>query len=211
VQQQDCDVSPLKEKMKLHLRNISKEIDRSLATLDNENYCLLSEFELIRDAIRTVESIAASFYLQCYLSSFTTKFLDLSISLQHLSERRHGALVVIERKDPLDTFLHSGINIGATLTHSLLESIFYPGSPLHDGAVLIKSDLILSAGNVLPLSKALAGEKKLGMRHRAAIGLTEQTDALVLVISEETGNVSFAYEGKLQPINAIDPIIEQTI
>jgi DNA integrity scanning protein DisA with diadenylate cyclase activity len=76
---------------------------------------------------------------------------------------------------------------------------------------LIKSDLILSAGNVLPLSKALAGEKNLGMRHRAAIGLTEQTDALVLVISEETGNVSFAYEGKLQPINAIDPIIEQTI
>jgi diadenylate cyclase len=211
LQQQNCDVSPMKEQIKLHLRNISKDIERSLATLDNENYCLLSEFELIRDAIQTVESIASSFYLQCYLSSFTTRYLDLSISIQHLSQRRHGGLVVIERNDPVDTLLHSGINIGATLTYSLLESIFYPGSPLHDGAVLIKSDLIFSAGNVLPLSKALAGEKKLGTRHRAAIGLSEQTDALVLVISEETGDASFAFKGKLHPINAIDPIIEQTI
>ncbi|SEB71176.1 Diadenylate cyclase (c-di-AMP synthetase), DisA_N domain [Paenibacillus sp. GP183] len=207
VQQQDCDVSPLKEQMKLQLRQISKEIERSLATLDNENYCLLSEFVLISDAIQNVESIAASFYLQCYLSTFTNRFLELSISIRHLSERRHGALVVIERNDSVDTFLHSGIPIGATLTHSLLESIFYTGSPLHDGAVLIKSDFIFSAGNVLPLSKALAGEKKLGTRHRAAIGLTEETDALVLVISEETGGASFAFKGKLYPINAIDPII----
>ncbi|SDM81175.1 TIGR00159 family protein [Paenibacillus sp. yr247] len=207
MQQGNCDISPMKEQLKQLLSHITTEIQRSLDNLENENECLLSQFSEIREAFKKVESIAASFYLQCYLSSFTTNYLDLSISIQHLSERRHGALIVIQRNDPLDAFMHSGITLEATLTYSLLESIFYPGSPLHDGALLIQSDRIVSAANVLPVSNVTV-EKKLGTRHRAAIGLTERTDALVLVVSEETGNASFAYKGVLHPINSIEPMIE---
>ncbi|NOU88843.1 hypothetical protein GC102_24280 [Paenibacillus sp. LMG 31460] len=207
MQQVNCDISPMKEQLKRQLRHISAEIECSLDTLDNdENNCLLSRFDDIREAFKQVESIAASFYLQCYLSSFTTHYLDLSICIQHLSERRHGALIVIQRNDLLDMFMHSGIRLEATLTYSLLEAIFYPGNPLHDGALLIQSDRIVSAANVLPVSN-ITVDKKLGTRHRAAIGLTERTDALVLVVSEETGNASFAYKGILHPINSLDTMI----
>lgn len=207
MQQENCDISPMKEQLKQQLRHISAEIQCSLDTLDNdENNCLLSRFDEIREAFKQVESIAASFYLQCYLSSFTTHYLDLSICIQHLSERRHGALIVIQRNDLLDMFMHSGIMLEATLTYSLLEAIFYPGNPLHDGALLIQSDRIVSAANVLPVSN-ITVEKKMGTRHRAAIGLTERTDALVLVVSEETGNASFAYKGILHPIHSLDPMI----
>ncbi|NRF90868.1 DNA integrity scanning protein DisA nucleotide-binding domain protein [Paenibacillus frigoriresistens] len=207
MQQENCDISPMKEQLKQQLRHISAEIECSLDTLDNdENNCLLSRFDEIREAFKQVESIAASFYLQCYLSSFTSHYLDLSICIQHLSERRHGALIVIQRNDLLDMFMHSGIRLEATLTYSLLEAIFYPGNPLHDGALLIQSDRIVSAANVLPVSN-ITVEKKMGTRHRAAIGLTERTDALVLVVSEETGQASFAYKGILHPINSLDPMI----
>ncbi|MDF2644870.1 MAG: hypothetical protein K0Q73_675 [Paenibacillus sp.] len=210
MQQENCDISPMKEQLKQQLRHISAEIQCSLDTLDNdENSCLLSRFDDIREAFKQVESTAASFYLQCYLSSFTTHYLDLSICIQHLSERRHGALIVIQRNDLLDMFMHSGIRLEATLTYSLLEAIFYPGNPLHDGALLIQSDRIVSAANVLPVSN-ITVDKKLGTRHRAAIGLTERTDALVLVVSEETGNASFAYKGILHPINSLDTMVQPT-
>ncbi|WP_028548926.1 sporulation-specific diadenylate cyclase CdaS [Paenibacillus sp. UNC451MF] len=204
----NCDVSPMKEQLKLQLHHIAGKIQRSLDDINNENHCLLSQFDEIREAFNKVESIAASFYLQCYLSSFTNNYLDLSVSIQHLSERRHGALIVVEREDELGPFVHSGIPLEATLTSSLLESVFYPGSPLHDGAVLVRSDRIVSAANVLPVSHAAVEDKKLGTRHRAAIGLTELTDALVLVVSEETGKTSFAFKGQLHPINAVDAIVE---
>lgn len=83
------------------------------------------------------------------------------------------------------------------ITSSLLDSIFHVGSPLHDGAVLIRKDTIDSAANILPLTKKTYKGKKMGTRHRAAIGLSEQTDALIFVVSEETGKQSFAYKGSL--------------
>ncbi|WP_274648847.1 sporulation-specific diadenylate cyclase CdaS [Paenibacillus humicola] len=200
----NCDAAPVKERMKEQLSGIAGQIQRSLAAIDNEDYCLLREFEGIRQSFKQIEAMAASFYLQCYLSSFTTDYVDLSVTIRHLSERRHGALIVVERNDPLEAMLHSGIAIDSTLTYSLLEAIFYPGNPLHDGAVLIKGDRIVSAANVLPVSHIAKPGKKLGTRHRAAIGLSERTDALVLVVSEETGQASFAFRGFLHPVNAFD-------
>lgn len=198
--QNDCDFSPLKNELIEGLKKVSDEINRGLDTLANEDYCLLGKLEEIKEEFEQMETVAASFYLNCYLSPFTNKYLELTSCIQHLSNRGHGALIVIERQNQVDSFIRSGIPIGATLTHSLLESIFYPGNPLHDGAVLIRTNQILSAANVLPLSGRALGEKKLGTRHRAALGLTEISDAIVLVVSEETGKISFAVGGKLYPI-----------
>lgn len=197
----NCDASALKERLKRDLRQIADKLEYTLEMIDDENRCLLSDFEGIRKDFRRVGTLAASFYLQCYLSSFTDNYLDLAVSIQHLSERRHGALIVIERNDRLDAYIHSGIPVEAKLTYSLLESIFYTGNPLHDGAVLVRQDRIVSAANVLPLSEASVRDKKIGTRHRAAIGLTEQTDSVVLVVSEESGGASFAYKGTLHPMD----------
>ncbi|KOO51471.1 sporulation-specific diadenylate cyclase CdaS [Viridibacillus arvi] len=199
----NCDVSPMKQQLSKGIQQITIELQQSLdnlGNLGNENNCLLGKLEEIKNKFIQMESVAASFYLNCYLSAFTDKYVDLAVCVKRLSDLRHGALIVVQRRDPLDSFILKGTAIGATLTPALLEAIFYPGTPLHDGAVLICGNQIVSAANVLPLTKAVISEKKLGTRHRAALGLTEQSDALVLVVSEETGRVSFALDGKLHPI-----------
>ncbi|WAH38885.1 sporulation-specific diadenylate cyclase CdaS [Alicyclobacillus dauci] len=192
----------MKRKLKGHIEEIKLGLANLYRNIDRENDCLLCEFESLNSAFREAHTMAATYYLRTYLLPFTDNHLAITLAVQHLSERRHGALMVVERNDRIDDIVHSGIPVGATLTHSLLESIFYPGGPLHDGAVLIKSNLIVSASNVLPVSTTFAGESKLGTRHRAAIGLSEHSDALVLVVSEETGNASFALGGKLYPFSA---------
>ncbi|MBB6735629.1 sporulation-specific diadenylate cyclase CdaS [Cohnella zeiphila] len=204
MERQTCDEAPIKELLKNQLHIIAEKIKNNLDSIENENICLLSDFERIGQLFKKAESLAASFYLQCYLSSFTSHYSDLSVCVGHLMERRHGALIVIERKDSLEEVLYSGVPIGAAISASLLEAIFYPGNPLHDGAVLVQGDRIASAANVLPLSSAVFEGKKIGMRHRAAIGLSERTDALVLVVSEESGLASFAYQGWLHPIHALE-------
>jgi diadenylate cyclase len=168
--------------------------------MDNDNNCLLGDFESIKESFSGIEMKAATFYLDCYLSPFTDKHLELSICVQNLSKLKHGGLIVIQREDVLEYLIKPGIPIGAEVTHSLLESIFFPGNPLHDGAVMVNRNQIVSASNVLPLSDRYTGDKKLGTRHRAALGLSEKSDALVLVVSEETGKVSFAFEGIFYPI-----------
>lgn len=197
-----CDFSPIKQLVKEELIQILNDVQQSIDSIDDENHCLLGNFARIKQHFFSIESNAASFYLMCYLSPYTDSYLDLSVSVKNLSEKRYGALIVIERDDPVDALIQRGTQIGAAFTSPLLESIFIPGSPLHDGAVVIKRNQIVSAANVLPLSNAHAGPQKLGTRHRAAIGLSERSDALVLVISEETGKASFALHGKLYPINA---------
>ena len=200
MERSNCDFSPLKEQLKKELKGVSFEVNIGLKTLEEDNFCLLGKLAIIKEQFEKAETMAASFYLNCYLSPFTDKYLDISTAIQHLSNLKHGALIVIERENQLDSFIRPGTPIGATLTHSLLESIFYPGNPLHDGAVLVRNNHIFSAANVLPLSSVFVGEKKLGTRHRAALGLSERSDALIIVVSEETGRVSFAMDGELHPI-----------
>jgi len=149
----NCDFSPMKQQLSEGIQNITYELQHSLRELGNDNYCLLGNLEEIKKKFIQMESIASSFYLNCYLASFTEKYNDLSICVQHLSNQRHGALIVVERLDPLDPFINKGTAIEATLSPALLESIFYPGNPLHDGAVLIRANQIVSAANVLPLTK----------------------------------------------------------
>ncbi|MFS0690642.1 sporulation-specific diadenylate cyclase CdaS [Sporosarcina sp. 179-K 8C2 HS] len=198
----NCDFSPMKQTLKEDIHEIITALQNNLEAIDNENNCLLSTIEKIKEDFLDIEMKAATFYLNCYLSPFTDKYSELSICVQNLARMRHGGLIVIQREDSLEALLKAGIPIEADVTHSLLESIFYPGSPLHDGAVLINHNRIVSAANVLPLSTRNAGDKKLGTRHRAALGLSEQSDALVLVVSEETGKISFSINGKSYPVTA---------
>lgn len=202
MKQSNCDAAPLKQTIKEELKQVITSLQQSLALMDSQEDCLLTDLEQIKGNFLTIEMQAATFYLNCYLSPFTEKYPELSICVQNMSKRRHGGLIVFERKDAVDHLIKPGIHIGAELTHSLLESIFFPGNPLHDGAVLVRSNRIVSAANVLPLSDIYTGDKKLGTRHRAAIGLSERSDALIMVISEETGRISFAFNGSLHPITS---------
>lgn len=125
------------------------------------------------------------------------KFLDsISQSIYRLSERRVGALVVLENQDSLDEFANKAVVLNAQFTPELLESIFITTTPLHDGAVIIRGTTILSAATILPLaddSSQIA--KSMGTRHRAGLGISQITDALIIVVSEETSKVSIARDG----------------
>ncbi|MBV5340525.1 MAG: diadenylate cyclase CdaA [Deltaproteobacteria bacterium] len=127
-----------------------------------------------------------------------TKTVDeLSKGLSELAERRIGALIVLIRQNSIDHLVQIGTEIDAKVTSELLNSIFLPYSPIHDGAVIIQRDKIISAGCILPLSQNPDISKSFGTRHRAALGISEQTDVLVLVVSEETGKISIVHEGKI--------------
>lgn len=114
-----------------------------------------------------------------------------------LAQRGYGALIVIEKDIMIDYHIEFGTDVDAKVTSELLISVFHPTSPIHDGAVLIRSGKIHSAGNFLPLSKNPVLDKNLGTRHRAAIGLTEETDSLVVIVSEESKSVGVVQAGHL--------------
>ena len=119
----------------------------------------------------------------------------------YLSKRRIGALIVIERETGLEEFVESGFMLEANLSKELLISIFMPVSPLHDGGVIIQKGKIHSAGCILPLTQNPYINKRYGTRHRAAIGISEETDAVVLVVSEETQEISIAQHGALTTVS----------
>lgn len=114
-----------------------------------------------------------------------------------MSVKRIGALIVIEREHKLDDVVSSGTPVNAAATSTLLQTLFYPGNPLHDGAVVIRNDVILAAGCTLPLTEAPRIEAAVHTRHKAALGMSEESDAVVVVVSEETGTISIAVEGRL--------------
>lgn len=122
---------------------------------------------------------------------------EISRAAAQLARHRYGALMVIERETGLQDYVDRGVPLDATLTRQLLINIFYPNSPLHDGAVIIRNDRILAASSVLPLSDNVATGGQLGTRHRAAMGITEESDALAVVVSEETGQIAVAHNGRL--------------
>lgn len=118
-------------------------------------------------------------------------------SVFYMAKRRIGALIVIERETGLSDYIETGINLNAQSSSELLINIFIPNTPLHDGAVIMRKDMVMAAGCYLPLSENPAISKELGTRHRAAIGLSEVSDGMALVVSEETGQVSIACNGGL--------------
>jgi len=126
-----------------------------------------------------------------------TVFEDIVLAATTLASRKIGALIVIEREIGLKNYVESGIRLDAFITYDLLITIFHPSSSLHDGAVIIQHDRISAAGCFLPLTLDPYLSKELGTRHRAAICITEETDAVAVVVSEETGTISFVRSGEM--------------
>ncbi len=122
---------------------------------------------------------------------------EIAEAVERLSRSGMGAIIVVEQDVSLDDYLQSGTAMRASVSADLLATIFTPYSPLHDGAVLIRGDQIIGAACVLPLTQFPVTDRSLGTRHRAALGLSEETDALVVVVSEETSQISVAFRGLL--------------
>lgn len=122
---------------------------------------------------------------------------SVSLAAANMSESRTGALIVMERSTRLGEFISTGTMLDANVSSGLLENIFVPNTPLHDGAVIIRNNKIVTAGCLLPLTANNNLSRDLGTRHRAAIGLSEVTDAVIIVVSEETGKISIALNGSL--------------
>ncbi len=123
---------------------------------------------------------------------------DLVLAASHFAQNKIGALIVLERDVGLRTYVESGIPLDATLTYDLLLAIFHPASPMHDGAAIVHGDRIAAAGCFLPLSLNPAISNQLGTRHRAAIGATEESDAVVVLVSEQSGAIALASGGAIE-------------
>ena len=134
------------------------------------------------------------------LSETSLDIDEILKTLQTLSKRGMGAIIVLERNNDLSDVVEVGTTVDATISQELLTSIFLSYSPLHDGAVIIRQNRILAAGCFLPISLSGDVSRHLGTRHRAAIGITEETDALALVVSEETGQISHVIAGRIHPM-----------
>jgi diadenylate cyclase len=131
-------------------------------------------------------------------SSVADVYDDIVLAANLFSQNQTGALIVIEREIGLRTYIESGVALDARLSYDLLATIFRPSAPLHDGAVIVQRDRIAAAACFLPLSMNPVLSTQLGTRHRAAIGITEETDAVAVIISEETGTISVAVAGSIE-------------
>ena len=129
---------------------------------------------------------------------------------RRIAEKKYGGLIVLSRLDSLQAYIETGIRLEAIVTPETLIQIFYPKTPLHDGAMIISDEKITAAGCVLPLSSSgvleESPERSMGLRHRSALGIAEESDAIAVVISEETGIVSLAYDGKIDKYVPLDEL-----
>ena len=124
--------------------------------------------------------------------------IEIAKAVQRMSDSKTGALIVMENEMLLGDIVRTGTPVDAKITHELIGNVFFPKSPLHDGAAIVRNGRLLCAGCVLPLTKNEDISSDLGTRHRAALGISEQCDAMVIVVSEETGTVSIAFKGALE-------------
>jgi diadenylate cyclase len=153
------------------------ELRRALERIGSQKITKLGELSDATEARRTIQ--------------------DLKRSILHLSKRRVGALLVFERRSGLGDIAATGIQLNAKLSGALIENIFEPNTPLHDGAVVIRDTTVIAASCLLPLSDDTKVARELGTRHRAALGVSSASDCVVIVVSEETGAISVARDGKL--------------
>jgi len=142
-------------------------------------------------------------------SAETDVYDDIVLAANLFSQNQTGALIVLEREIGLRTYIESGVALDAKLSYDLLATIFRPSAPLHDGAVIVRNDRIAAAACFLPLSMNPVLSTQMGTRHRAGIGVTEETDAIAVIVSEESGAVSLAVGGKIERDLTIEQLRER--
>ncbi len=155
----------------------------------------LGEHELLGRFLRNVQAASVE---------------EVALSAISMAKDRVGALIVFERRTPLESFVERSVPIGAQVTRHLIETIFHPGNRLHDGAIIVRGNRVEAASCILPLTENRELGKTVGTRHRAALGLSEETDAVILVVSEETGSISICKEGRMErrvPRDALEGIL----
>ena len=149
------------------------------------------------------ELILASFFRRFFGNSDNESektdynIVQIVLACRSLSKRQMGGLIVIGRNNSLESHINTGEKIDASINSRLIESIFFKNSPLHDGAMIIANNRIQAAGCIIPVSKNQEIPRRLGLRHRSALGVTEHTDAIAIIVSEETGRISYAINGEL--------------
>jgi diadenylate cyclase len=152
---------------------------------------------------RALDQVGRLSHLNLQLSQFNPQAFNRGVAeairaAERLSARKTGALIVFEREVGLEDYATTGVRINGELTAEFLQTIFFPNSPLHDGAVIVRGNMIVAAGCLLPMpEERMRGAERLGTRHRAAIGLSQVSDAIILVVSEETGSISVVEDGKI--------------
>lgn len=156
---------------------------------------ILFQPEFRRALLRLGQNPVFSMFLKSEQQEMTYEIIQ---AVETLSKSKIGALIAIERDVGLGNFVETGTKLHADVSRDLLTTIFWPGSPLHDGAVIIQEQKISAAGCLFPLTEKTELSRSLGTRHRAGIGLTEETDALVIIVSEETGTISTGFKGELK-------------
>lgn len=155
---------------------------------------ILFQPEFRRALLRLGQTPVFRMFLKSEQQALTNEIIK---AVENLSRNKIGALIAIERDVGLGNFVETGTKLNADVSSELIGTIFWPGSPLHDGAVIIQERKISAAGCFLPLTVNTELSKSLGTRHRAGIGLTEETDAIVIIVSEETGTISTGFKGVL--------------
>ncbi len=186
------------------------DLKSRVAKLHNDITCLkqcsglsnlLQKMYEIREGLDQLEQGLLHTHLKCCISPNIKVPEEVALALSKLSEKRHGAIIVMEHENNLDEHLQGGVIIEAVVSAPILENIFYPGSPLHDGAVIIRDSNIRKVSVLLPLAPHTSELEALGLgsRHRAALGLSQVSDALIIVVSEEKGWISIALQGQLYP------------
>jgi DNA integrity scanning protein DisA with diadenylate cyclase activity len=180
----------------MHLQEHISGLDKS----SNLGKFLEKIYEM-RQGLNNLEQILLQNHLKGCISQSIKVPEVLALAVSRLSRKRCGGTIVIEQEDNLDEYFQGGVFLDAVVSTAILENIFYPGSPLHDGAVLIRDARIINAGSLLPFAPQPHGFEVLGLgsRHGAAVGLSKVSDALVIVVSEEKGWISLAHRGQLYP------------
>lgn len=169
----------------------------------------------IRRMLERIGRTGSIFAHEQYTSEMERVIQQVVRATRRIAEKKYGGLIVFSRLDSLQAYIDTGVSLSAVVTPETLIQIFYPKTPLHDGAVIISDNVIAAAGCVLPLSASgvleESPERSMGLRHRAALGIAEESDGIAVVISEETGIVSLAHDGKLDKYVPLDELQDRLV
>ncbi|MWV42345.1 hypothetical protein GRF59_01765 [Paenibacillus sp. HJL G12] len=182
------------------LAHISTILEQDIATLEQNEIQILNDIEEISKGLSELESITSTYFLNCLLAEYSDHSKEISRSIHKMSLKGQQALIVIEKNDPVAPLIKDGTPINAKISSQLIESIFHPESPLSQGAILIQSDMVVSASNVLPVSSQIFWDRFFDIRELSALGLSELCDALILLISKDKSTL-FCLNGTMFPFS----------